>query len=76
MAVSPGFINMLTWANEPLIEDCRSQSDIRQGVTFEVMGEGWIMGPLNDFLKAQLKGKQSYIQYRVEWNTLGEYFSF
>src|SRR4051794_25049695 len=47
LAVAPGFINMLSWANESLIEDGRSQSDIRQGVTLEVMGEGWSMGPLN-----------------------------
>src|SRR5689334_13395270 len=46
MAIAPGFINMLSWANETLIEDGRSQSDIRQGVTLEVMGEGESMGPL------------------------------
>src|SRR5688572_12947217 len=46
MAVAPGFINMLSWANESLIQDGRSQGDIRQGVTLEVMGEGWSMGPL------------------------------
>ena len=38
---------MLSWATESLIEDGRAQSDIRQGVTLEVMGEGWSMGPLN-----------------------------
>ena len=48
MAVAPGFINMLSWATESLIEDGRSQSDIRQGVTLEVMGEGESMGPIND----------------------------
>jgi len=46
LAVAPGFINMLSWANESLIEDGSSQSDIRQGVTLEVMGEGWSMGRL------------------------------
>lgn len=50
-AVAPGFINMLSWATETLIEDGLSQSDIRQGVTLEVMGEGWSMGPLNEKLK-------------------------
>src|SRR4026207_2223285 len=49
--VAPGFINMLSWATESLIEDGRSQSDIRQGVTLEVMGEGWSMGPLNKAMK-------------------------
>jgi len=76
MAVAPGFINMLSWANESLIEDGRSQSDIRQGVTLEVMGEGWSMGPLNDFLKNQLQQQQADIKYKVQWNTLGGYLSF
>ena len=76
LAVSPGFINMLSWATESLIEDGRSQSDIRQGVTLEVMGEGGSMGPLNDFLKKQLQEAQIDIKYKVEWNTLGEYLSF
>ncbi len=48
MAVAPGFINMLSWSTDSLIEDGRSQSEIRQGVTTEIMGEGWSMGPLND----------------------------
>src|SRR5262245_45815276 len=54
MAVAPGFINMLSWANESLIQDGRSQSDIRQGVTLEVMGEGSSMGPLTDGMKKQM----------------------
>ena len=53
-ALSPGFINMLSWATESLIEDGRGQSDIRQGVTLEVMGEGWSMGPINEKTKSQL----------------------
>ena len=52
MAVAPGFINMLSWATESLIADPRSLSDIRQGVTLEVMGEGWSMGPFNATMKA------------------------
>jgi N-acyl-D-amino-acid deacylase len=75
-AVAPGFINMLSWATESLIEDGRSQSDIRQGVTLEVMGEGWSMGPLNDKLKKQQQETQSDIKYNIEWNTLGEYLNF
>ena len=51
LAVAPGFVNMLSWANESLLEDGLSQSDIRQGVTLEVMGEGWSMGPLTDAMK-------------------------
>jgi N-acyl-D-amino-acid deacylase len=76
MAVAPGFINMLSWANESLIEDGRSQSDIRQGVTLEVMGEGSSMGPLNTQLKDQMVKGQTDIKYNVEWNTLGGYLNF
>ena len=54
MAVAPGFINMLSWSSEPLLQDGRSQSEIRQGVTLEVMGEGWSMGPLNDAMKRRV----------------------
>ena len=76
MAVAPGFINMLSWANESLIEDGRSQGDIRQGVTLEVMGEGESMGPLNKKMKEQAQKGQTDIKYNVEWNTLGEYLNF
>jgi N-acyl-D-amino-acid deacylase len=76
LAVTPGFINMMCWANESLIEDGRSQSDIRQGVTLEVMGEGSSMGPLNDAMKLRMKQRQADVQYDVEWTSLGEYLEF
>ncbi len=76
LAVAPGFINMMCWANESLIEDGRSQSDIRQGVTLEVLGEGWSMGPLNEAMKADMKARQNDIQYDIEWTTLGEYLDY
>lgn len=76
MAVSPGFINMLSWATESLIEDGRGMSDIKQGVTLEVMGEGWSMGPLNDELRAAAIAQQGDIKYDIEWNTLGGYLEF
>jgi N-acyl-D-amino-acid deacylase len=72
-AVAPGFINMLSWANRSLIEDGRSQSDIRQGVTLEVLGEGSSMGPLNDTMKRQMREQQGDIKYAIEWTTVGEY---
>ena len=75
-AVAPGFINMLSWATESLIADGRSQSDIRQGVTLEVMGEGWSMGPLNEQLKKQQQESQTDTKYKIEWNTLGEYLAW
>jgi N-acyl-D-amino-acid deacylase len=73
LAVAPGFINMLSWAGEPLIADGRSQSDIRQGVTLEVMGEGWSMGPLTPAMKAELRERQGDIRYDITWTTLDEY---
>ncbi len=75
-AVAPGFINMLSWAPVSLIEDGRSQSDIRQGVTLEVMGEGESMGPWNERLKTREQNSQGDIKYKIEWNTLGEYLTF
>ncbi|UKK83393.1 D-aminoacylase [Sphingopyxis sp. BSN-002] len=76
MAVAPGFINMLSWATESLIADPRSQSDIRQGVTLEVMGEGWSMGPLNATMKRQETERQGDIRYDIGWTSLGDYLSW
>ncbi|UCC99461.1 MAG: D-aminoacylase [Phycisphaerales bacterium] len=76
LAVAPGFINMLSWATESLIEDGRSQSDIRQGVTLEVMGEGSSMGPLSEAMKRDMRQSQGDIKFSVEWTTLGEYLDY
>lgn len=76
LAVAPGFINVLSWANESLIADGRSQSDIRQGVTLEVMGEGVSMGPLNDALRKKRIDEQTDVKYDVTWTTLSEYLEF
>ncbi len=76
MAVAPGFINMLSWANESLIVDPRSQSDIRQGVTLEIMGEGWSKGPLNPAMKVQATERQGDLKFPIGWTTLGEYLTF
>ncbi len=76
LAVAPGFINMLSWATESLIEDGRGESDIRQGVTLEVMGEGWSMGPLTPEMKEEQTRLQSDIKYDIEWTTLGEYLDY
>ncbi|MDB6025930.1 MAG: N-acyl-D-amino-acid deacylase [Verrucomicrobiales bacterium] len=72
LAVAPGFINMLSWAGMKLIHDGRSQSDIRQGVTLEVMGEGESMGPLSKAMQKELRKGQGDIKFPVEWKTLGE----
>lgn len=73
LAVAPGFINMLSWATESLLVDGRSQSDIRQGVTLEVFGEGRSMGPLTEAMQRQMIKTQGSLQYEVLWRSLGEY---
>jgi N-acyl-D-amino-acid deacylase len=67
---------MLSWANESLIEDGRSQSDIRQGVTLEILGEGGSMGPLNEILRQEMIENQDDIKYDVSWTTLDEYLEY
>jgi N-acyl-D-amino-acid deacylase len=76
LAVAPGFINMLSWSTESLIADGRSQSEIRQGVTTEVFGEGWSMGPLNEEMRKRETEEQADIKYDITWTTLAEYLAF
>jgi N-acyl-D-amino-acid deacylase len=76
LAVAPGFVNMLSWSTESLIQDGRSQSEIRQGVTTEVMGEGESMGPLNERMKKRIVEQQKDIKFEIKWNTLAEYLRY
>lgn len=76
MVVAPGIINMLSWATESLIEDGRAMSDIKQGVTLEIMGEGSSMGPLSAVMKESAQKRQGRIQFDIEWTTLGEYMDY
>ena len=72
-AVSPGFINMLSWATESLLVDGRALSDLKQGVTLEVMGEGSSMGPLTDEMAARGADRQGDIKYDIDWRSLDQY---
>ncbi len=76
LAVAPGFINMLSWAVETLIEDGRGLSDVQQGVTLEVFGEGDSMGPLSPEMKKLALERQGDIKYPIEWTSLGEYLEW
>ncbi len=76
LAVAPGFINMLSWSTESLIVDPRSMSELKQGVTTQIFGEGWSMGPLNDRLKKQIKADQGDLKFDIEWTTLAEYLQY
>ena len=76
LAVAPGFINMLSWSTESLIADGHSQSEIRQGVTTEIMGEGESMGPLNERVREKMLREQGDIHYEIKWKTLAEYLRY
>ena len=76
LAVSPGFINMLSWAGDTLIVDGHSQSDIRQGVTLEIFGEGLSMGPLNEAMKTEMVEQQGDVKFDVKWTKLSEYLNY
>ncbi len=73
LAVAPGFINMLSWATESLLVDGASQSNIRQGVTLEVFGEGSSMGPINAAMRQTMLARQRELKFAIPWTTLGEY---
>ncbi len=76
LAVAPGFINMLSWSVQSLIADGRSQSEIRQGVTTEIFGEGESMGPVNDRVREHMLREQAHFKYEIKWNTLAEYLQY
>ena len=73
LAVAPGFINMLSWSTESFLVDRRSLGELKQGVTTQIMGEGWSMGPLNDAMKKQMKADQADLKFDITWTTLAEY---
>src|SRR5438094_507136 len=72
LAVAPGLISVLSWATPPLFADGRAQSDVRQGVTLEVFGEGSSMGPLTDAMRREQIERQADIKYDIPWTTLRE----
>ncbi|WP_206606573.1 N-acyl-D-amino-acid deacylase family protein [Steroidobacter cummioxidans] len=76
LAVAPGFINTLSWATESLIYDGRGMSDIKQGVTLEIFGEGTSMGPVNATIRDEMLKTQGDVRYDITWTTLGEYLDF
>jgi N-acyl-D-amino-acid deacylase len=76
LTVAPGFVNMLSWANDALVEDGAGESDIRQGVTLEVMGEGNSEGPYNEKMVADALSQQVDVKHPIPWRTLGGYFAF
>jgi N-acyl-D-amino-acid deacylase len=76
LAVAPGFINMLSWSTDSLLVDGRGQSEIRQGVTTQIMGEGNSWGPVNAAIKKRMKAEQTDIKYDIEWTTLSDYLYF
>ena len=76
MALAPGFINVLSWATDSLIHDGRAISDVKQGVTLEIFGEGTSYGPLTEALREELIKTQGDIRYEIAWTSLGDYLEF
>src|SRR2546430_13301903 len=72
LSIAPGFINVLSWAIPSLIADGRAPSDVHQGVTLEVFGEGSSMGPLTDAMRRDQIERQADIRYDIPWTTLRE----
>jgi N-acyl-D-amino-acid deacylase len=75
LAVAPGFINSLSWATESLLADANAESDLRQGVTLEVFGEGTSMGPLTPAMRGEWLARQTDFRFDIPWTTLGEYLA-
>ena len=76
LAIAPGFINVMSQAQESLIADGRGLSDTKQGVTTEIFGEGESMGPLSPAMKKELVESQADIKYPAAWTTLREYLDW
>jgi N-acyl-D-amino-acid deacylase len=75
LAVTPGFINMLSHSEVSLIADGRSMGELKQGVTTQIFGEG-SMGPLTNEMKKRRVGQQGDIKYEIAWTTLAEYLTY
>ena len=75
-ALTPGFVNMLSWSPESLIQDGRSMSEIKQGVTLEVFGEGNSMGPINETMRKEALSTMGEHPFEINWHSLGEYLTF
>src|SRR5213075_1922198 len=76
LAIAPGFINVMSQAQESLIADGRSMSDTKQGVTTEIFGEGESMGPVTPAMRQELIESQADIKYDVPWTTLRQYLDW
>jgi N-acyl-D-amino-acid deacylase len=71
-AIAPGFINMLSHSEDSLWADGRGLSELRQGVTLEVMGEGGSIGPLTPKMQRLDEQRQHDIKFPVTWSTLDQ----
>lgn len=76
LVVAPGFINMLSHSMRNLIHDPRGMSELKQGVTMEIFGEGTSMGPVNEQMRQAQTEQQGDIKYDISWTSLGEYLSY
>lgn len=74
MVVSPGFIDMLGWSGMGVLVDGRAMSKISQGITTEIIGEGFSVAPANE--NVMKERADWHARYGVDdvWTSLKEYF--
>jgi N-acyl-D-amino-acid deacylase len=78
MAVAPGFVNMLSHSYASMLQDGRSLAELKQGVTLQIFGEGFSMGPQTPAMResARKAGAEAAIPYDVDWWSLADYLSY
>jgi len=75
LAVAPGFINMLSHSYHTILHDPRSLSELMQGVTTQIFGEGYTLGPLSPWMKERMLANRGELEFDVPWTTLAEYLA-
>ncbi len=76
LTVTPGFIDMLSWACGPILYDGSVESVVQQGITTAIFGEGWSMGPVNDSVRSEMKSWWPEYEIQYNWETLADYLKY
>jgi N-acyl-D-amino-acid deacylase len=76
LTVTPGFIDMLSWACGPILYDGNVESVVQQGITTAIFGEGWSMGPVNDSVRTEMMGWWPEYEIQYNWETLADYLKY
>jgi len=76
LTITPGFIDMLSWACGPILYDGNVENVVQQGITTAIFGEGWSMGPVNDSVKTEMKSWWPEYEIQYNWETLADYLKY